>query len=96
MESYTFARIKVMFIKKFLLSAVLLLTAAAASVAADKINVLEMKVPESAAPGQVVNAHLTLQVLELDEPHRLRPHAVFFFPGTKIMKNVPGNKDSNS
>ncbi len=80
-----------MFIKKFLLSAVLLLTAAAAAVAADKIKVLEMKVPESAAPGQVVNAHLTLQVLELDEPHRLRPYAVFFFPGTKIIKNVPGN-----
>ena len=82
---------KIMFTKKFLLLAVLLFSVAVAAVAADKIKVLEMKVPESAAPGQVVNAHLTLQVLELDEPHRLRPHAVFFFPGTKIMKSVPAN-----
>ena len=77
--------------KKILAVLTVIFAGTAAALAANKIKVLEMKVPESAAPGQVVNAHLTLQVLELDEPHRLRPHAVYYFPDTKVMKNVPGN-----
>ena len=64
----------------------------ALTVAADnRLKVLNITVPEGASPGQTVSAHITMEVLDVEEPTYLRPFAAYNLPKSKLGKNIGGN-----
>ena len=60
-------------------------------VAENKLKVLDITVPEGASPGQSVSAHITMEVLEVEEPAYLRPFAAYNLPKSKLGKNISAN-----